>query len=207
MAGGQDESPFWDTTLLFLETVGFSSRSNTRKALILIYRTNWNHRPLDIAVFGSGRIVESMTDQREPFETIYPKAYGWTLDNEGYLAGLVSGDMGYEATDRKLEDLWVDAQVAEDISNRRTGERMWPVHNAMMALVRSFAKTLYPAIKTEFYEGVVVSKKPDASGPYVMGEILYTYRNRTALQLIIKSFAHDKLQVVWASDFELFVPE
>lgn len=150
-----------------------------------------------------------MTDQRAPFENIYPRAYGWTIDEEGYLAGLVSGDMGYEVTDRKLEDLWVDAQVEEESNNQRTGGREWPVYNAMMTLVRSFAKTLYPAIKTDdFYEGDVVSKKPGASGPHIMGKILFTHRNDSGLlQLVIQSAAHDKLQVVWASDFELFVPE
>jgi len=48
--------------------------------------------------------------------------------------------MGYDQTDMKLCDLWVDAQVAEDKRERLPGaSRDWPVHAAMDALIAAAA--------------------------------------------------------------------
>jgi len=74
---------------------------------------------------------------RRPFADVFAEAYGWTVDVDGYLAGLVAGDMGYDQTDLLLSDLLVDAQVAEDRRNRTTqgGPYSWPFHEALMAFV------------------------------------------------------------------------
>lgn len=39
------------------------------------------------------------------FKEIYKMAHGWTIDNDGYLWGLTSGDQGFEKTDMRLNDL------------------------------------------------------------------------------------------------------
>lgn len=84
--------------------------------------------------------------ERVSFAEIYSKAYGWTVTDDGYLAGLVAGDMGYEITDKKLEDLFVDAQVAEEKSARET-KGPWPFHEAVMTLVQTAVEVLYPDVK------------------------------------------------------------
>lgn len=61
----------------------------------------------------------------------------------------------------------------------------------------------------EFKITDMVVKRPDASGYYVMGEVVMTYRKSegSPLQLVIRSAAHDKLQVGFASQFEMFDPD
>ena len=81
--------------------------------------------------------AETAVVDRRPFADVFSEAYGWTVDVDGYLAGLVAGDMGYDQTDLLLSDLLVDAQVAEDRRNRTTngGPHSWPFHEALMAFV------------------------------------------------------------------------
>lgn len=73
---------------------------------------------------------------RTPFSEVFPKAYGWTVDDDGYLAGLVNGDMGYETTDMKLVDLFVEAQVNEDRRARPT-KGPWPVYSATIEFINA----------------------------------------------------------------------
>lgn len=82
---------------------------------------------------------------RTPFAEVHARAYGWTVDDEGYLAGLVAGDMGYEQTDMKFCDFFVDAQVAEEKRLHRIGvfPCPWPVSEVTM----TFINTCYDAIK------------------------------------------------------------
>lgn len=79
-----------------------------------------------------------------PFREVFAQAYGWTVDDDGYLWGLVAGDMGYEKTDAKLSDLMAAAWNAEDDRFRATGEKIWPVHEATMAFVAALAKATEP---------------------------------------------------------------
>ena len=81
--------------------------------------------------------AEPAVVDRRPFADVFAEAYGWTVDVDGYLAGLVAGDMGYDQTDLLLSDLLVDAQVAEDRRNRtiKGGPYSWPFHEALMAFV------------------------------------------------------------------------
>ena len=81
--------------------------------------------------------AEPAVVDRRPFADVFAEAYGWTVDVDGYLAGLVAGDMGYDQTDLLLSDLLVDAQVAEDRRNRtiKSGPYSWPFHEALMAFV------------------------------------------------------------------------
>jgi hypothetical protein len=81
---------------------------------------------------------------RRPFAEVYAEAYGWTLDNDGYLAGLVAGDMGYETTDMLFTDLFVDGQVAEHKALFERGEFpcRWPVNEATLAFVDACANAL-----------------------------------------------------------------
>ena len=78
-----------------------------------------------------------LPEDRRPFAEVHAEAYGWTLDNDGYLCGLVAGDMGYDHTDMKLTDLLVDAQVAENKRLREAGvfPCKWPVHEATLAFI------------------------------------------------------------------------
>ena len=88
--------------------------------------------------------AELEEEGRAPFTQILQQAYGWTLDKDDYLAGLVAGDMGYDSTDMKLSDLIIEAQVAEDKAQRALPReaRSWPVHTAIMNLVAACAKSI-----------------------------------------------------------------
>lgn len=77
--------------------------------------------------------------ERRPFAEVHAEAYGWTVDDEGYLCGLVSGDMGYDQTDMKLTDLMADAQVAEDKRLRAIGDFPcdWPIDDLIQRFVNA----------------------------------------------------------------------
>ena len=110
------------------------------------------------------RVAETAVVERRPFADVHAEAYGWTLDNDGFLAGLVAGDMGYDHTDLLLSDLLIDAQVAEGRRERtkQGGPYSWPFHDALMALV----STGYAAIQQAApASDTTAGYEPEASEP------------------------------------------
>lgn len=90
--------------------------------------------------------TESEPVSRTPFAEVHAQAYGWTLDDEGYLCGLVAGDMGYEQTDMKFTDFFVDAQVAERKRLFATGNFpcRWPVSEVTIDFINACYDELKP---------------------------------------------------------------
>lgn len=75
-----------------------------------------------------------MTDST-PFKEVADKAYGWLIDEEGFLWGLVAGDQGYEKTDMKFSDLIGTALANEEKRFYQTGNKEWPINTAWFNLM------------------------------------------------------------------------
>lgn len=102
-------------------------------------------------------------DPPRPFKEVLPEAYGWLVDEDGYLWGLTAGDMGYDQTDMRLVDLFDLAVEAEWHRFKITGEKKWPVHEIALDFISTLAAAL--GIKAQKGQAqILVANSPVAEG-------------------------------------------
>jgi hypothetical protein len=84
-----------------------------------------------------------VVDKSDFFE-IVKVAYGWVLDDEGYLCGLTHGDMGYTHTDMKLTTLFEEALFKEEVRLFKEANFPceWPLHTMCIDFIKLAAEEM-----------------------------------------------------------------